>query len=204
MLFTGVDLGGGHGLAVGDVDVAAEFWSFIGTAEHFVGAEEAGGDDGGFGFTGDHAGSGFGLGQLAVWRAGAFGVDGDDAFGFERSEDGFEGFNLGVFTSDRDCPDLDEAFAKESLKEGVAGEIIDRPMDAGTDGGRIVEADVIGRKDDGAALGHVLQAALSVVVKCVEIPRRDVADELVELWIRDGAIGHSGSGLDMWGSFRLR
>ena len=48
MCFSGVDLGCGHGLAVGDVDVPADFWGFIGAAEDFVGAKEAGGDDGGF------------------------------------------------------------------------------------------------------------------------------------------------------------
>ena len=48
MCFAGVDLGGGHRFAVGDVDVPADFWGFVRATEDFVGAKEAGGDDGSF------------------------------------------------------------------------------------------------------------------------------------------------------------
>jgi hypothetical protein len=46
--FTGIDLGSGHGLAVGDVDVPSDFWSFVGAAKDFVSAKEAGGYNGSF------------------------------------------------------------------------------------------------------------------------------------------------------------
>ena len=61
-------------------------------------------------------------------------------------------------------------------------------MDTGPDGGWVVEANVVGSKDDGAILRHIMKAALGIIVKRGEIPRRKRAYEFVKLWVRNGAV----------------
>lgn len=190
VFFARVDFCCGHGLSVGDVDMAADLWPCIVAAEGLIGAEEPCGDDGGSGFAGDHARAGFRFRELTVRRAGAFGVDGDGAFGFQSSEDGFEGFDLGILTGDGDGSDLDQRLTEEAFEESIAGEIVDLPGEAGTDGGWIVEADVVGGENDGAAPRYVVSSAEAEIVKAVEIPSRDHADGIVKFRIWDG--GHYG------------
>jgi len=47
---------------------------------------------------------------------------------------------------------------------------------------------VVGGEDDGTAFRHILKAALGIIVKRSEIPRRKHAYEFVELWVWNGAV----------------
>ena len=108
------------------------------------GAEDPRRDHGGLGFTRNHTSAGLGLGELTIGRAGAFGVDRDCAFIFQRLKDGFERFDVGVFTGDRNGVELVQCFAEPPFVEGVTSEVIKRALDLGADRRRIVKADVVG------------------------------------------------------------